>query len=80
MRGRVCCCDEATNYQLPIAAAGFVILHLSTFKEHRGSTLYCLAWRSVLVMDNNFPFNEHRLHGLDLAATFSCVLWAWRTK
>ena len=34
------CCDEAASHQLPIAAAIFVILHLSTVKEHGDSTPY----------------------------------------
>ena len=32
------CCDEAANHQLPIVVAVFTVLHLSTDKEHRGST------------------------------------------
>ena len=34
------CCDEAASHQLPIAVAIFIILHLSTNKEHWGRTPY----------------------------------------
>ena len=34
MHDGVCFCDEASNHQLPIASAIFVILHLSTDKKH----------------------------------------------
>ena len=30
----MCCCDEAANHQLLIAAAVFIILHLPADKEH----------------------------------------------
>ena len=34
------CHDEAANHQLPIAVAIFIVLHLSTNKEHWGSIPY----------------------------------------
>ena len=36
----VCCCYEAVNHQLPIAAAIFIALPLSADREHWGSTPY----------------------------------------
>ena len=37
---QVHCRDEPGNHQLPIAAAIFIVFHLSTDKEHWGSTSY----------------------------------------
>ena len=34
------CRDEVASHQLPIAAAVFIVLHLSINKEHSGNTPY----------------------------------------
>ena len=38
MQEQVRCRDGAANHQLPTAAAVFIVLHLSTYEEHGGST------------------------------------------
>ena len=61
MDERAHCHDKAGNHQLPIAAAVFIILHLSTNEEPWGSALLisCVAWGSTLVMDNTFLIRKH---------------------
>jgi len=41
---------------------------------------YCLAWRSVLLVDNTFMILKNRQHGLDIALTLLCLLWTWQLR
>ena len=77
--GQAYCHDEAaittypqlwpfTSYCIPQPAKDFDVVLLT----------YCLAWRSVLVVDI-FMIKKYHEHGLDVSLTLPCLLQMWRS-
>ena len=73
--------DEATNHQLSLTAAIFVLLHLSTNKELWGSTPFLLFGLEGHTQDGqHLPNEKTRLIWSWSCCDFATLLQAWRTQ
>jgi len=73
MKMLVTTCPELllfSSYRIPQLAKDFDVVVLS----------YCLAWRSVLMVNNTFMIEKNSQHDLGIAPTLPRLLWTWRLK
>jgi len=73
MKMPVTTCPEMLSFSsscIPQPAKDFDVVVLS----------YCLAWRSILMVNNTFMIEKNSQHDLDVALTLLRLLRTWRLR